>query len=307
MKYNKLTAIISSILLTVGSLFSQSPTGAVCISENGDIPHESAILQVSSQSKGVLFPRMSFDAAVNINNKKDGLIVFITDSAKLGYWYWNAGEAKWMQIRDEDSGGQDIQAPYGGIILYSGEVSSQLFTSGGCGKTGTKMQGWHICNGNDGTPNLIGMFVMGALSSTSPSNRTGGADSVKMTINQMPAHTHEVQTVSGTIESHRHTISESPHTHSVEVTWKRKLTHRHYYIRAREKHSEGAHFLPAAYDAGPEGNLQMTEAVGTITFSTTELNNEIEIEDAGEGKPIDNRPPFYVLLYLMRVNPEGCP
>ena len=49
--------------------------------------------------------------------------------------------------------------------------------------------GWAICDGSYGTPDLRDRFIVGTGSSYSLGN-TGGANSVTLTLNQIPAHTH---------------------------------------------------------------------------------------------------------------------
>jgi microcystin-dependent protein len=66
--------------------------------------------------------------------------------------------------------------PIGGIIMWSGTIA-------------TIPTGWALCDGNSGTPNLRDRFIVGAGSAYSPGN-TGGADSVTLTTNQIPAHNH---------------------------------------------------------------------------------------------------------------------
>ena len=51
--------------------------------------------------------------------------------------------------------------------------------------------GFVLCDGNNNTPDLRNRFVVGAGSGSNYSvNDTGGADSVTLTVNQIPAHTH---------------------------------------------------------------------------------------------------------------------
>jgi hypothetical protein len=45
---------------------------------------------------------------------------------------------------------------------------------------------WKICDGQNGTPNLVNMFLRGAGSS----GTIGGADSVALTANNLPSHNH---------------------------------------------------------------------------------------------------------------------
>ena len=52
--------------------------------------------------------------------------------------------------------------------------------------------GFVLCNGQNGTPNLSGKFVVGfdASNGDYDVNDTGGAESVTLTVNQIPSHTH---------------------------------------------------------------------------------------------------------------------
>ena len=58
--------------------------------------------------------------------------------------------------------------------------------------------GWVLCNGSNSTPDLRDRFVVGAGTGGSYGvGNTGGADSVTLTIAQMPSHSHSVQGVAG--------------------------------------------------------------------------------------------------------------
>ena len=57
------------------------------------------------------------------------------------------------------------------------------------GNTGNIPTGFVLCDGNNSTPDLRDRFVVGAGSAYSPGD-TGGANSVTLTVNQIPAHTH---------------------------------------------------------------------------------------------------------------------
>ena len=66
--------------------------------------------------------------------------------------------------------------PIGGIILWSGS-------------TGSVPDGWALCNGSNGTPNLQDKFVVGAGSGYAV-DATGGSATVTLTTAQMPQHNH---------------------------------------------------------------------------------------------------------------------
>jgi len=79
--------------------------------------------------------------------------------------------------------------PAGMIAMWSGSI-------------GSIPSGWYLCDGSNGTPNLTDRFIVGA-GSTYAVNGTGGATSVTLTTNNLPAHTHTATSVV-TDPSHSH-------------------------------------------------------------------------------------------------------
>lgn len=69
--------------------------------------------------------------------------------------------------------------PSGVILLWSGAADAIP-------------SGWHLCNGTNGTPDLRGRFIVGAGDTYAVGN-TGGAESVTLSVSQIPAHTHSVK------------------------------------------------------------------------------------------------------------------
>ena len=57
--------------------------------------------------------------------------------------------------------------------------------------------GWVLCDGTNGTPDLRNRFIVGA-GSTYAVGATGGSDTVKLTVSQMPSHKHTMNAASGT-------------------------------------------------------------------------------------------------------------
>lgn len=58
-------------------------------------------------------------------------------------------------------------------------------------------QGWHICDGTEGTYDLRGKFILG-VSEDHAVGETGGSEEVTLTVEQMPEHKHFVATYIGT-------------------------------------------------------------------------------------------------------------
>ena len=78
-------------------------------------------------------------------------------------------------FNNDQSGGL---IPRGAIIMWSGS-------------TGSIPNGWVLCDGSNGTPNLRDRFIVGA-GSTYSVDSTGGASSVTLSTANMPAHTHDI-------------------------------------------------------------------------------------------------------------------
>ena len=152
--------------------------------------------------------------------------------------------------------------PSGGIIMWSGAATAIP-------------TGWRLCNGANGTPDLRDRFVVGAGGSYTV-GATGGANSVTLSVNEMPTHGH---TFSGT------TSVEGSHVHQEQ-----------YY----ETNGSGdGNFGPGASCCG--GAVKSTNGVFTLpagahshTFSGTTTAN-------GNGLPHENRPPYYALCFIMKI------
>lgn len=65
--------------------------------------------------------------------------------------------------------------------------------------------GWVICDGNNGTPNLVGKYARSINSGDSSSGGTGGSNSITLSEGQLPAHNHSGS--ASTDGSHRHKMS----------------------------------------------------------------------------------------------------
>ena len=84
------------------------------------------------------------------------------------------GNVKATQYKLAD--GSDL-LPVGTIVMWSGDINAIP-------------NGWQLCDGTKGTPDLRNRFIVGAGSGYNP-GATGGADRVALTIAEMPAHKHD--------------------------------------------------------------------------------------------------------------------
>lgn len=145
--------------------------------------------------------------------------------------------------------------PSGGIIMWSGSIANIP-------------AGWALCNGSNGTPNLRNRFIVGA-GSTYAVGDVGGANTVTLTVAQMPAHDH-----SGI------TGDDSPdHSHTST------------FIRDRSSGATGNAVF------GDE-NYYGTEYV---TSGGASVRHTHSIDNQGGDQAHENRPPYYALAYIMKL------
>lgn len=124
-------------------------------------------------------------------------------------------------------------------------------------------EGWALCDGENGTPDMRGRFVVGAGGSYDPGD-TGGANSVQLTEAQMPSHSHSGST--NTTGSHSHSITRV--TGSVS-----------------------------------SGNYSLSGSAGALSYSGSAGNHShsITTNTKGGNQSHENRPPYYALAYIMRL------
>jgi len=77
--------------------------------------------------------------------------------------------------------------PSGGIIMWKGSVASIP-------------SGWHLCDGNNGTPNLTDRFVVGAGNTYAVDANGGSADAIVV------EHTHTYSGTTNTTGAHEHSL-----------------------------------------------------------------------------------------------------
>ena len=120
--------------------------------------------------------------------------------------------------------------PVGSIIMYNGKAEEIP-------------SGWAICDGTNGTPNLLDRFIL----ASNIAGSTGGASQVTLSVAQLP-----------------------PHKHKVAKSWYGK-----------------------ADNANDRQVVRWDE--------TVDANSQVWTGETGLGMPIDIMPPYYRLIYIMKV------
>lgn len=139
--------------------------------------------------------------------------------------------------------------PYGSIIMWYGSIA-------------TIPSGWALCNGSNGTPNLINRFIIGAVTdvgSTATTYVTGNA-------------TQTGGSKDAIVVTHSHGIDDPSHNHSIPYT---------------------ANGTGGATGPFMEGGLSTT----VISSSTT----GITVVSTGTSGTNANLPPYYALAFIMKI------
>ncbi len=130
-------------------------------------------------------------------------------------------------------------------------------------------RGWGLCDGTNNTPNLSGKFIVGLDKNKKDYNKignTGGAETVKLTTEELPSHNH-----SGTTND--------------------SGNHRHSFTGAKKK-GDGT------------GTGSSNDYYGSLTRNTAFAGvhtHSFKTNETGSDKPHENRPPYYVLAYIMKL------
>jgi microcystin-dependent protein len=167
----------------------------------------------------------------------------VTDAEKSS---WNA---KW----DYDETEIGTYLPTGVIVMWSGAITSIPV-------------GWSLCDGTSGTPNLVDRFILGTATEIEIGD-TGGSNSVTLTTQQIPSHTHTATT-----------NTTGAHTHTVEAL------------------ADGNRIIDSS-----AGGFVSTAKVTATTSSSGNHSHTVTVDNTGGGEAHENRPAFYKLAFIIKV------
>jgi microcystin-dependent protein len=232
------------------------------------------------------------------------------------------------------------------LLIESDSDIAQFDTDGygvGC------WEGWAICNGqaymnpqtkvNFTTPNFTDRFIVQAGGSYSVGD-TGGLDTVALTVNELPVHTHGI-----TDNGHTHNLTDTGHNHPVDDPGHDHAgsggSHTHTFTTntiGGHEHStgvigitdggggtganvrtssaasgnststDGAHSHSGTTDPASAAVTVNSSFTGVQTqnafigITETDSNTtEITVDDAGSGDAHENRPPYFAALYVIKM------
>lgn len=150
----------------------------------------------------------------------------------------------------EFHGGNDPY-PVGAIIMWYGEPEEVPY-------------GWAVCDGTDGTPDLLSRFIRGA-GNAEDAGGTGGQAQYTLSVSQMASHSHTGDT-----------SYDGEHSHQID----------------RSYGSNGS----AGYGCtGPDGS----SCTATST-STSDHQHSASTDTTGNDDPVDNEPAHEELLVIQK-------
>jgi len=161
---------VALYFLTPGVCFAQQN---VSINDNGNSPHSSAMLDISSTSKGLLIPRVSLLSTSDVSTIQSpatSLLVFNTNAGmtggEVGYWYWDG--TQWVQaIGPQGPAGANGVTGSAGTAGVNGATGATgvAGATGSIGPTGsTGPAGTAGVNGVTGPTGSIGPTGTGTIS-----------------------------------------------------------------------------------------------------------------------------------------------
>ncbi len=313
--------IILFLIVNVITLFSFGQTGSMIITDTPSKADSMSVLEVKSESKGVLLPRMTYNQMQNIDNPKDGLSIYVTDNSSEGIWYWDGKQAVWTRVEVEEPGLFKAVAPVESIVMYVG--SMDVFDETGLGLSNTKMDGWALCNGNNGSPDLSKKFIVGkgqekqAETAIDPSkypsytykSSNNVPDTFQLDINTMPEHTHTIKSEgnSATID-HSHKVTDAGHDHTVQGIFDSKSKDRGFIpVPVKSQKKEKPLF---SLDKSSDDIIIRSPANTSVEYSFPSdligyfggISEEGVAPDQKKVKSFDNRPPFIVVAYIIKIS-----
>jgi microcystin-dependent protein len=176
----------------------------------------------------------------------------------------------------------NTRLPRGTVLMIASTEMDDWFNINGKGLG--EYAGWYICDGRNGTPDLRGRFVVGrdvlnSVSSYSSIGMKGGLDKVVLTAAQMPNHSHTFQAQTSASGAHSHSYN--------DITY-----------------ADGCDVIVPTYRGIRSGTSNNRACqIGRTTGATSNHNHIISgaTSNIGGNQPQENRPPYYVIAYIIYI------
>jgi hypothetical protein len=190
--------------------------------------------------------------------------------------------------------------PQGVIVMWSGQTTAIP-------------TGWALCDGSNGTPNLIDKFIMGASSSNETT--TGGSNSRTLSTANLPSHTHSFSGTTNTTGNHNHSGSTNTagNHHHLMVTGSMSNQRAQYsittntgnYLAGAGGNGYELYYLNG-HTSAPTGGKTSTAGNHSHSLSINNNGNHSHTVSgttggSGSGTAFDNKPAYMALAYIMKT------
>ncbi len=170
------------------------------------------------------------------------------------------GSSKNLKVEGRLKDSTGFVIPPGGIIMWSGTDVPE---------------GWKLCDGSNGTPDLRSRFIVGAGQGSGnddrgerltnyPVNTTGGRKNHVLSLGEMPSHAHTI------------TINQD----------------------GAHSHAMGSRGFDTSGELGADGS---TDDTSLKTHEAGAHSHAATIHSAGGDQAHENRPPFWALAFIMKM------
>jgi microcystin-dependent protein len=314
-QYNNIKiSIMKKLAIILLSLLALKPATAQ-IGVNIDTPDSSAVLHIDAPDRGLLIPRHTEEGLVQ--QPADGLLYYNKQNGLFNYY--DEQTAKWkvlvpadvepnekeeliieakVTITDTLTVQKDVIAnnyssnpnnrgngpiPAGGVIMWSGNV-------------GDIPTGWALCDGTNGTPDLRGRFIVGYHATEPNSNSSDPAYADGQNNAVIPGS--DQYNALG-----KHKDDQSIQLQAGETPVR---SHTHWVLGSTQ--IDGRHSHAAARDAPAGARIFFERVVGAFDSQplTGAHSHSIDFNSQGPNEnpavsAHENRPPYYVLAYIMKL------
>ena len=211
----------------------------------------------------------------------------------------------------EEAGGGDSALPMGVIVMWSGSIASI-----------SSLPNWAICDGNNGTPDLRGRFIVmpdqaaGAAAATDSNNNlvwanvgsVGGTVTTCLTPNNIPAHTHSLEDVDISLSqggAHYH------HWNSDYFASEDNTGPGDYAMASNQYCSECGGLSnptfrstldPGAGECTGDNDPRCGAHIHDVTMDGDSGDGQPELGSPDSGDCFDHVPPYYALCFIMKIS-----
>ncbi len=246
----------------------------------------------------------SFNNSNSFNNSEERLftilkIIFVILIVVIFVQFWcdNSHES-FINIEGEEN----INSLYNANNLTVGNInvggSFNMMQSGSIlmWNNPTVPNGWLICDGTNGTPDLRGRFIIGCDDNNYKLGAIGGEESHVLTNDEIPSHAH-----SQVVYDNRSFLWEvdlnGPSCSNVYVSPNLVYGETHDTIKVLPESYNPSNVISEIQKEISNNYLVSGEISNSISSEHDSLGNEIKVNAT---MPHNNMPPFYSLIFIMK-------